>query len=170
MLKRTVPLIVLVALAIPAAATGKRIDVTGPIAVQGHAFVSADLQATDASRPVRMRLRAGFVRIVDLSGDLKVRCGGKAKLQTRKNARDQNVYLCIVRAGRLAMKGSHYRLFGFAMRYGLLIPEGVSGTLAGRFQECRVSDGKPACGKPSDPARPDDGNGDASAGLDQLDG
>ena len=185
MLKRTVPLFLLAALALPVAAAAQKLDVKGPLALRGHAFVRGELQATADAKPLRIRLQAGFVRIVDLGSDLKVRCEGRRDeaTKTSKNANGQTVYLCVGRALRVGVKGSHYRIFGFAMQYGFMIPDGVTGTLAGRFQQCAAgSDGKPTCAKPTgNQAGGDQSNGqppadqssdssdDGSSDLAQLD-
>ena len=171
MLKRTVPLIALVALALPVSAGAQKAEIKGPVAIRGRAFVHAELQSTETARPVRVRLHAGFIRIVDLGTDLKVRCQGRGQTKTRKNASGQTVVLCFGPEQRALVSGSHYRIFGFAMQYGLLIPDGVSGTIAGRFEQCTLTtDGKPTCAKPNDqPSAGQPNAGQSNAGQSNPD-
>jgi hypothetical protein len=170
MLKRTVlPLLSLAALALPVGAGANQTDIKGPVALRGRGFVRAELQSTQTTKPLVLRVHAGFMRIVDLGGDLKARCGGAARSASKQNSQGQTVFLCVAREGRLGIIGSHYRLFGFAMQYGALVPDGVSGTISGHFRTCEVSgQTKPACGKPS-PDEQADTPTDAADDLAALD-
>ena len=158
MLKRTVPLLVLAALAVPASAAAQKIDVKGPLALRGHAFVRGELQARSETKPVQIRLQAGFVRIVDLGSDLRVRCQGRGQRKATKNESGQTVYLCSGRALRIGVRGTHYRIFGFAMQYGFLIPEGVAGSLAGAFRQCAAGTDAKACSKQKSSPTADESN------------
>jgi 3-methyladenine DNA glycosylase/8-oxoguanine DNA glycosylase len=92
----------LAALATPVVAAAQRLDVQGPVALSGHGLLRGELQATAAARPVRIRFQAGRVRLVDLAGDLKVRCKGRPA-RSRQNADGQTVYQC---AGRSRLKAA----------------------------------------------------------------
>ena len=132
MLKRIVFLVVLAALAVPAVAAAKQFDVKGPLALRAHGLLRGELQATDPAAQVQMRLRAGRIRVLDFAGDAKVTCNGE-DAQTRQNDDGQTVFFCKARRARVAVQGSDYRLAVLARQYAMKIPEGVSGTLAGRF-------------------------------------
>lgn len=138
MFKRTVLLLSLAALTLPLAAAAKKLEVQGPLAIKGHGFLRGELQTADPAntKPVRFRGQGGFIRFVDLGGDLKVKCQGKGQMKSTDNDEGQTVVFCMGRGGRAAASGSHYRLVLFALRYQAFIPEGVSGTLQGRFRSC----------------------------------
>src|SRR5689334_21987266 len=82
--------------AAPAAADGTPVEGTA-VAVQGRAFLRAELSAGADAKPVRVVGRAGFVRFVDLGGDLKVQCNGKGAGRTRQNDQGQTVVTCVGR-------------------------------------------------------------------------
>jgi hypothetical protein len=132
MLKRLVFLVVLAALAVPAVAASKRLDVKGPVALRGHGLLRGELQATDPASQVQMRLRLGGIRLLDLAGDAKVTCNGEDANQ-RQNDGGRTVFFCKARRARILVQGSHYKFAVLARQYAMKIPEGVSGILAGRF-------------------------------------
>jgi hypothetical protein len=134
MLKRLVFLVLLAALTLPAVAAAKRLDVKGQVALRGHGLLRGELQATDPAAQVQLRLRVGRIRVLDLAGDAQVTCNGEAA-ETRQNGDGQTILFCKGRRARVLLQGSHYRLAVLAMQYAMKIPEGVSGTLAGRFRE-----------------------------------
>ena len=117
----------------PAAANGTQVDGTA-VALQGRAFLRADLTASPDAKPVRVVGRAGFVRFVDLSGDMKVQCDGKGAARTRQNDQGQTVALCVGR-GHAVVTGSHFRLAGFALRWGIAIPDGYTGVVKGHAKQ-----------------------------------
>jgi hypothetical protein len=163
MIKRLVPLFALAALALPVSAVANEINVKGPEALRGSGFVRGELQATADAKPVRLRIHAGFVRIVDIAGDLETRAQGHVRTASKQDAQGHKVVLYVAQEGRIGLKGSDYRVLGFAMQYGMLVPDRVTGTLSGRLQECQAgADGKPACAK-------DQGSADASGDLSDLD-
>lgn len=138
MLRRSVLLLALAALVFPATAAAEKLEVQGPLAIKGHGFLRGELETPNPAetKPVRFRGQGGFIRLVDLGGDLKVRCQGRGEMRSGENDEGQTVVVCMGRGGRAAVSGSHYRLFVFAHRYQAFIPEGVSGTLQGRFRSC----------------------------------
>jgi len=140
MLKRTVFLVMVAALAVPALAAARPHEVQGPATLKGHGFLRGELQATDPSLSVRIRFRAGMVRVVDLAGDLQVTCKGRPA-RSHHNRKGQAVYRCAGRAGRMLVTGSHYGLALVSMRYVLELPDGVSGTLSGRFRSTAPAGG-----------------------------
>ncbi len=122
------------------------VAITGTaIVLEGRAFVRAELTASAGAKPVRALGRAGFLRFVDLGGDLKVSCGGR-DAQGRTNDKGQAVYLCAGKGGRAEATGSHFAIQGFALRYGLAIPAGYTGKVEGRVRERQAGAGpqKPA--------------------------
>lgn len=115
------------ALAIPAAAAAKAGDVSGKaVELQGRAFLRAELSSAGAD-PVEVTVPGGFVRLVDLGGDMKAQCDGKSR--TRQNAKGDVVVICL---GSAQVAGSHFRLHGFAPHYGISIPDGYTGKVKGR--------------------------------------
>jgi hypothetical protein len=141
MIKWMLTLTALAALAVPAVASAdlapadKGTAVDGKaIALQGHLFLRAELSGSATAKPVRLAARAGFVRFVDLGGDMKVQCDGKGPDHTRQNDKGQTVVICVGRGGAL-VTGSHFGIHGFAMRYGIAIPDGYTGTVKGRVKE-----------------------------------
>lgn len=141
MLRLMLTLAATAALAIPAAAladtapnTNDGTPVVGKaIALQGHLFLRVELTGSADAKPVRLVARAGFLRFVDLGGDMKVQCDGSGADRTRQNDQGQTVVMCAGR-GRALVTGSHFRIHGFAMRYGIAIPEGYTGTVKGRVK------------------------------------
>jgi hypothetical protein len=82
-------------------------------------------------RPVRIQGRAGYIGVLDLGGDLKVRCLGKGRVQKAETEAGM-VYRCAGRGGQIVLRGSHFAFRGFAMRYRALLPEGTSGSWKGQ--------------------------------------
>ena len=130
----------LVALLVPIAAVAKDVNVSGPTKLVGKGFFGGELSmaSTENQRPVRIAARAGYVGILDLGGDLKVRCTGKARLQRHQSERG-TVYLCAGPGGVAVVLGSHFTFRGSAAAYHVLIPAGVRGTFHGRFVQCRAA-------------------------------
>lgn len=149
---RTIAVTAFVALLVPLAAVAKESEVKGPAALAGKGFFGGELtmELADGQRPVLLGARGGYVGILDLGGDLKVRCQGKGRVHKQETEQGV-VYMCAGRAGRAIVLGSHFKFRGFAMRYRALLPEGTSGTFHGRFVECTKTeseegDAKWSCG------------------------
>ncbi|MDQ2982595.1 MAG: hypothetical protein M3R70_01530 [Actinomycetota bacterium] len=146
MLKRTVPLLALLALALPVAAGAKLLDIKGPVALLGHGGLRGELSSEAGARPVRLRIQAGVFRVTDLAGDLKARCLGRVRSGSKQDADGHTVWICSAKRGLAVISGSNYHIGGLARRYTALIPAGVSGTLGGRFNICAVGeDGELNC-------------------------
>jgi len=135
-MRTTILSLLLAALAFPGTAAAETLDVEGPLAVKGHGPLRGELKMANPSesKPVVFGGQVGFVRFIDLAGDLKVRCKGRGEAAARENEQGQKVYTCKGRGGRARVHGSHFRVALFAMKYGILIPEGVTGTLQGKFR------------------------------------
>jgi hypothetical protein len=137
MIKRTLVLSILAALALPAAALAKQHDVTGPVTVAGKGVLRAELTAgAEPAGPVLVATRGGLVRFVDLSGDLAVKCQGKGRSATKKDAEGRTVAVCAGRGASASATGSHFRVVALAGRYRATIPAGYTGKLQGRFRAC----------------------------------
>ena len=125
----------LVALLVPVAAVAKDARVKGPSALVGAGYFGGELELAmaDGQRPVRIAGRAGYIGVLDLGGDLKIRCIGKGRVQ--KQETDAGVvYSCAGRkGGEVVLLGSHFKFRGFATHYKALLPAGASGTFHGRF-------------------------------------
>lgn len=135
---RTVAVTALVALLVPVAAVAKDAKVKGPSALLGAGYFGGELRlaAAEGQRPVKIAGRAGYVGVLDLGGDLEVRCLGKGRLQQRETENGK-VYRCAGRrSGQVILLGSHFKLRGFATRYRVLLPPGASGSFHGRFVQC----------------------------------
>ena len=132
---RTLAVTALVALLVPVAAVAKDARVKGPATLVGAGYFGGELELASAGgqRPVRLLGRAGYVGVLDLAGDLKVRCLGTGRTQKRET-RDGVVYSCVGRQGvEVLLLGSHFRFRGFATHYKAFLPAGASGTFHGRY-------------------------------------
>ena len=137
MFKKSLPLLVLAALLVPAAAQAKKLDVSGPASIIGRGNVHGGLHAANPST-VNFRFRAAVIRITGEAGDLKVTCEGERvqKLE-RSNRRGRVVIvLCKGRGLSVAVTATRFH-FGARSRgaYGIEVPEGMSGVLYGHFQQ-----------------------------------
>lgn len=139
------------ALLAPLAAGAKEAELQGPMALKGKGHFGAEVQmgTAEGQRPLKVSGRIGYVGFLDLGGDLKVRCSGKGKVQT-KETEQGTVVLCAGRGGHAMAVGSHFKLRGFAARYRLLLPEGASGSFhGGRFVACVKGDEGWQCERPA---------------------
>ena len=125
----------LVALLVPVAAVAKDARVKGPSTLVGAGYYGGELELAmaDDQRPVRIAKRAGYIGVLDLGGDLKIRCTGTGRVQKRETDAGV-VYSCAGRrGGAVILLGSHFKFRGFATHYKALLPAGASGTFHGRF-------------------------------------
>jgi len=135
---RTLAVTALVALLVPVAAVAKDAKdarVKGPATLVGAGYFGGELElaSADGQRPVRLLGRAGYIGVLDLAGDLKIRCLGTGRVQKRET-RDGVVYSCVGRQGvEAVLLGSHFKFRGFATHYKALLPAGASGTFHGRY-------------------------------------
>jgi hypothetical protein len=132
--RKTLPLLVLAALLVPAAAQAKKLEIDGPASIVGRGPVHGALHA-ESPATVNLRFRAAVVRITGKADDLKVTCNGRrAKTLERTNRRGIKVVGCMGRGLQVSITATR---FGFAARsrgsYGIQIPEGMSGVLFGHF-------------------------------------
>ena len=128
----------LVALLVPVAAVAKDAKVKGPTALVGAGYFGGELEMAmeDGQRPVRIAGRAGYIGVLDIGGDLKIRCVGTGRVQ-KKETDNGVVYFCAGRqGGQVILLGSHFKFRGFATHYRALLPAGVTGSFHGRFVEC----------------------------------
>ena len=145
---RTFAAVALVALLVPVAAVAKDAKVEGPTALVGAGFFGGELELAmgDGQRPVRIAGRAGYIGVLDLGGDLKIRCTGKGRVQ-KKETEEGDVYFCGGRrAGQVMLLGSHFKLRGYAAHYRALLPAGATGSFHGRFVQCDLAEEASACG------------------------
>jgi hypothetical protein len=125
----------LVALLVPVAAVAKDARFTGPAALVGAGYYGGEIELAmeEGQRPVRLAARAGYIGVLDLGGDLKVRCAGTGRVQ-KQETENGIVYRCAGRqGGEVVLLGSHFTFRGFASRYTAMLPAGASGTWHGRF-------------------------------------
>ena len=145
---RTIAVTALVALLVPVAAVAKDASVKGPTALVGAGYFGGELELTmeDGQRPVRIAGRgAGYIGVLDLGGDLKIRCAGKGRVQKQETEKG-TVYRCAGRqGGHVLLLGSHFTFRGFAKHYRALLPAGVAGTFHGRFVQCDPAAAAPKC-------------------------
>jgi hypothetical protein len=128
----------LVALLVPVAAVAKDARVKGPTALVGAGYFGGELvmAMADGRRPVRIAGRAGYLGVLDIGGDLKIRCVGKGRVQ-KTETENGTVYFCAGRqGGQVILLGSHFKFRGFATHYRALLPAGVTGSFHGRFVQC----------------------------------
>ena len=132
---RTIAALGLVALLVPVAAVAKDARVTGPSALVGAGYYGGELElaAADGQRPVKLVARAGYIGVLDLAGDLKLRCIGTGRVQ-KQETENGTVYRCAGRkGGEVVLLGSHFTFRGFATHYRAMLPAGASGSWHGRF-------------------------------------
>ena len=146
---KTIVAAALVALLVPVAAGAKDARVSGPAALVGAGFFGGELTMAmaDGQRPVRIAGRGGYVGILDLRGDLKVRCLGKGRVQ-KQETEQGSVYVCMGRGGQAVVLGSHFKFRGFAEHYRVLLPAGVAGSFHGRFMRAGERSERPQRAEP----------------------
>jgi hypothetical protein len=140
----------LVALLVPVAAVAKDARVKGPTALVGAGYFGGELELAmeDGQRPVRILGRAGYIGVLDVAGDLKIRCLGKGRV-TKKETENGSVYFCAGRqAGQVVLLGSHFKFRGFATHYRALLPAGAAGSFHGRFVQCDPAADASTCRAP----------------------
>lgn len=153
---RTIAVTALVALLVPVAAVAKDAKVEGPSALVGAGYFGGELEQAlaDGQRPVKIAARAGYIGVLDLGGDLKIRCLGTGRMQKHETEKGM-VYRCTGRqGGHVILLGSHFTFRGFAKRYKATLPAGTSGTWHGRFVVRGENDGSGAGERPKVTERP----------------
>ena len=139
----------LVALLVPVAAVAKDARVKGPTAIVGAGYFGGELELAmeDGQRPVRIAKRGGYIGVLDLAGDLEIRC---AKSRVKKHETENGtVYACAGgQGGQVILLGSHFKFRGFAPHYRTLLPAGATGSWHGRFVQCRPTAEPSACKGP----------------------
>ncbi len=130
---KTIVAAALVALLVPVAAGAKDTRVSGPMSLAGQGYFGGELTMpmADGQRPVKIAGRGGYLGILDLGGDLKVRCLGKVRSQKQRTERGV-VYSC-GRGVQAVLLGSHFTFRGFSAHYRVSLPAGVAGSFHGRF-------------------------------------
>ena len=150
MIKRTVFLLVLVALVIPAAAAAKLIEVSGPATISGHGPVRGMLRSADGSARVTFQL-SGKILVAGKADDLEVSCdGARVKTRSKVNRRGLKLVACLGRRMTVVVSASAFHFGAHARRYQIDIPEGVNGKLFGRFR----GEEPPAKERPAAPEAP----------------
>jgi hypothetical protein len=147
---RSIAAVAVVALLVPVAAVAKDARVKGPTAIVGAGYFGGELKLAmeDGQRPVKIAGRAGYIGVLDLAGDLKIRCNGKGRVQ-KHETENGTVYSCAGRqGGQVILLGSHFKFRGFAKHYRALLPAGATGTWHGRFVQCNVAAEVSACKGP----------------------
>lgn len=150
MIKRTVLLLVLVALALPAAAAATLIDVNGPATITGHGPVRGVLRSTNGPARVELQL-SGKLVVSGKADDLQVTCeGARVKSRERVSPRGLKLVACMGRRMTVVVSASAFHFRAIALRYLIQVPEGVTGKLSGRFRDAQP----PASQQPADPQAP----------------
>jgi hypothetical protein len=146
MIKRLVPLLALGVVALPVAAGAKQIDVSGPATYVGKGAVQGRLASADGPKRIRFRF-AGKLTFTG-PADMKLVCRGHG--QTTASIEDGN--LVVQCAGHMqAVAGTSALSFsGQARRYGIHVPEGVSGSIEGRL----IRQARPPAEGDAEPAEP----------------
>jgi hypothetical protein len=146
-MKKSLPLLVLAALLVPAAAQAMKLEIDGPASIVGRGPVHGGLHA-ESPATVSLRFRAAIVRVTGKADDLKVTCNGRrAKTLERTNRRGIKVVGCMGRGLQVAVTATRFRFIARSRgAYGIQIPAGVSGVLYGNFvdEEPAVEDEAPA--------------------------
>jgi hypothetical protein len=135
MLRRTlVAVAALAALVVAGTAGAAEQEVSGPLTLVGKGRFGGQLAmaAPNESRPVVLAARRFQVAVLDLAGDLKVRCSGRT---VTREAEEGTLVVCKAMRGQLRIRGSRFGLRAVAGQYVIHLPEGTSGKLTGRFRE-----------------------------------
>lgn len=146
----------LVALLVPVAAVAKDARVKGPSALIGAGYFGGTLELAmaDGQRPVKISARAGYIGVLDVGGDLKLRCLGTGRVQKQETPSGM-VYRCAGRqGGHVILLGSHFTFRGFAKHYRVQLPEGAAGSFHGRFVTCRPAATPSRCVGPKPEVEP----------------
>lgn len=152
---RTIAAAALVALLVPVAAVAKDARIKGPTAIVGAGYFGGELELAmgDGQRPVKIAGRAGYIGVLDLGGDLKIRCLGKGRVQ-KQETENGTVYRCAGRqGGQVILLGSHFAFRGFSAHYRALLPAGAAGTFHGRFVQCDLAEAS-SCRAPKPERQP----------------
>ena len=150
MIKRTVLLLVVVALAIPAAAAAKLIDVSGPATIAGHGPVRGMLRSANGPARVQFQL-SGKIVVAGRTDDLVVSCTGD-NVQTRTHAGRPGFKLeaCLGRRMTVVVSASAFHFGAKARQWTIDVPQGVSGKISGRSGDS----GPPSQDQPAQPDAP----------------
>jgi hypothetical protein len=114
MLRKTlVAAAALLALVVAGTAGAAEQEVSGPVTLVGKGRFGGQLaMATpDASRPVVIKARRFQVAVLDLAGDLKVRCSGRT---ATRETEEGTLVVCKAMRGQLRIRGSRFGLRGVA--------------------------------------------------------
>jgi hypothetical protein len=151
LLKRTASLVALAALVVPATATAKTIDVSGPVTIAGHGPVRGMLKSVEGPKRVELHL-SGKILIKGRANDLEVSCTGtNVKARSHVNRRGVELVACLGRRMTVVVSAMAFRFGAKARRYLIHIPVGVSGKLSGSFRRQNDSSGE----RPARPAKPE---------------
>jgi hypothetical protein len=130
--KRTIPLLALAALVVPAAAAAK--DVSGPATLAGHGPVRGVLRAADGPARVELQL-SGKILVSGRARELEVSCtGANVKQRSAVNKRGLELMACKGRRMKVVVSATAFRFGAVARRWRIQIPESVSGKINGRFR------------------------------------
>jgi hypothetical protein len=152
LIKRTVFLLVLVVLAVPAAAAAKLIDVHGPATIAGHGQVRGMLRSAEGPARVEFHL-SGKILVSGKADDLQVSCeGARVKTRNHVNRRGLKLVGCMGRRMTVVVSAGAFRFGAKARRYLIQIPEGVNGKLSGRLRGDEPPAGEQRPAEPQSPA------------------
>lgn len=137
MKKFLLPILLVAMFVLPGVASAKSVDVKGPLVLAGKGFFAGELTMQNAaeSRPFVYEVKAGYFGVIDLKGDLKVRCQGFEETEVEETE-EGKVYFCMGERGRALVRGSHFKFRAFGVLYRAKLAEGTSGQLTGRFVAC----------------------------------
>ena len=130
MFKRTVPLLLLAALVLPAAAAAESSELTGPVSVKGRGALRGEVKMAnpEETRPLVFAGQGGLVRFVDVAGDLRV--AGHCR---EAGVGERRVFVCAGRGGRVRAHGSHFRIVARLRAYAFRLPAGATAQLRGNY-------------------------------------
>ena len=127
---RTIAAAALVALLVPVAAVAKDAKDARTRRSKGRRLSSAPASSAVSSswrwRTASSRsgspTRAGYIGVLDIGGDLKIRCVGTGRVK-KTETENGDVYFCAGRqGGQVILLGSHFKFRGFAKHYRALLP------------------------------------------------
>lgn len=149
-MKRTLCLLVAVALAIPAVAAAKTIEVNGPATITGHGPARGALRSENGPARVTFQL-SGKILVGGKARDLEVSCEGESvQTRTHVSRRGGKLVGCVGRRMTVVVSASAFHFGLKSRRWQIDIPDGVNGKISGRFRDA----GRPAEEQPAEPEAP----------------
>ena len=130
-MKRTLCLLVVVALAVPAVAAAKTINVSGPVTITGHGPARGALRSEEGAARVTFQL-SGKILVGGKARDLEVSCEGESvKTRTHVSRRGGKLVGCVGRGMTVVVSANAFRFGLKSRRWQIEVPVGVVTAMLG---------------------------------------